>query len=143
MYVRARLSSLRESRWQDYAIRFALGGLATVLAGIIAASFGPLVGGLFLAFPAIMPATATLVAKNERERKEQAGLSGARRGEEVAALEAAGASLGSIGLMAFAAAVWLLIPANTGLALVLACAVWAVVSLLMWLIRRPLRHLLP
>lgn len=143
MHIQVKLSTLRESPWRDYVVRFLLGGAATVLAGIIAAIFGPVVGGLFLAFPAIMPATATLVAKHERERKERAGLSGARRGEEVAALEAAGASLGSVGLIAFAIVVWQIIPANTWLALVLAGAAWVVVSLLMWLIRRPLRHLMP
>ncbi len=100
-----------------------------------------MVGGLFLAFPAIMPATITLVEKHERERKEQAGLSGSRRGEEVASLEAAGAALGSIGLMAFAAVIWLTIPTMTWLAFLAACAAWIVVSLLMWFARRPLRRI--
>ena len=39
----------------------------------------PVVGGLFLAFPAIFPASATLIEKHGRERKEKAGLAGARR----------------------------------------------------------------
>jgi hypothetical protein len=34
----------------------------------------PVVGGLFLAFPAIFPASATLIEKHVRERKEKAGL---------------------------------------------------------------------
>lgn len=142
MYVRARLSALRESQWHEFAIRFALGGVATVLTGVIAAVWGPVVGGVFLAFPAIMPATVTLVAKNEREKKERAGLSGARRGREVAALEAMGAALGSVGLMAFAAVIWLLLPVSTWLGFLAACTAWTVVALFMWFIRRPLRRAL-
>jgi Flp pilus assembly protein TadB len=142
VHVHAGLYSLRESHWHDYAARFLLGGAATVLTGIIAAYFGPLVGGLFLAFPAILPATATLVERHARERKEAASLSGGRRGREVAALEAAGASLGSIGLMAFAVVIWLTIPKMTWLAFLLAGAAWIAVSLLMWFVRRPLRRLM-
>jgi hypothetical protein len=143
VHVHARLATLREGQWHEYAGRFLMGGVATVLTGIVAAVFGPIVGGLFLAFPAIMPATATLVAKHERERKEQAGLSGTRRGQEVAAIEASGAALGSIGLIAFAAVIWLTVPKFSWLSLLFACAAWIVVSLLMWVIRRPLRRLLP
>jgi hypothetical protein len=141
--VHTRLSTLREGQWREYAGRFLLGGMATVLTGIIAAIFGPVVGGLFLAFPAIMPATATLVAKHERERKEQSGLSGARRGNEVAAIEASGAALGSIGLITFAAVIWLTIPTLSWLSFLFACAAWIAVSLLMWFVRRPLRRLMP
>ena len=68
----------------------------TVVAGLIAARFGPVVGGLFLAFPAIFPASATLIEKHVRERKEKAGMPGARRGKEAAALDAAGAALGKL-----------------------------------------------
>ena len=78
-----------------------------MVAGLIAARFGPVVGGLFLAFPAIFPASATLIEKHVRRRKEKAGLSGVRRGREAAALDAAGAALGS--LAAFAIVIWLLI----------------------------------
>jgi hypothetical protein len=63
---------------------------------------------LFLAFPAIFCASATLIEKHERERKERAGVRGTRRGKEAAALDAAGAALGSFGLLAFGAAIWLL-----------------------------------
>ena len=98
MIVRLKLSALRETSGREYLIRFALGGAATVVAGLIAAGFGPAVGGLFLAFPAIFPASATLVEKHVRERKEKAGLAGSRRGKEAAALDAVGAALGSFGL---------------------------------------------
>jgi hypothetical protein len=63
MIVQLNLSALRETRWYEYAIRSMLGGAMTVIAGLIAARFGPVVGGLFLAFPAIFPASATLIEK--------------------------------------------------------------------------------
>ena len=111
MIVQFKPSALRQTRWYEY-----LGGAMTVIAGLIAARFGPVVGGLFLAFPAIFPASATLIEKHVRERKEKKGLLGARRGKEAAALDAAGAALdaagaalGSFGLAAFALVIWLMI----------------------------------
>jgi hypothetical protein len=38
-----------------YAIRFVIGGLITTATGLVARKFGPVVGGLFLAYPAIFP----------------------------------------------------------------------------------------
>jgi hypothetical protein len=136
MIVQLNLSALRETRWYEYLIRFALGGAMTVIAGLIAARFGPIVGGLFLAFPAIFPASATLIEKHVRERKERAGLAGARRGKEAAALDAAGATLGSFGLAAFALIIWLLIERSASLALLLATVTWLAVVILAWMLRR-------
>jgi Protein of unknown function (DUF3147) len=101
MIIRFKPSALRQTRWYEYLIRFVLGGTMTMAAGLIAARFGPVMGGLFLAFPAIFPASATLIEKHVRQRTEKVGLPSARRGQEAAALEAAGASLGSFGLAAF------------------------------------------
>ncbi len=136
MIVSFNVSALRETRWYEYLIRFALGGAMTVATGIIATRFGPVVGGLFLAFPAIFPASATLIEKHERERKEKAGLAGARRGKEAAALDAAGATLGSLGLAAFALIIWLMVEQAPYLALVLATSGWLVVAVLAWILRR-------
>ena len=110
----------------------------TVIAGLIAGRHGPIVGGLFLAFPAIFPASATLIEKHARERKEKAGLAGARRGKEAAALDAAGAVLGSIGLISFAVVIWVLIERSPSLALALAPTIWLVISVLAWVVRRRL-----
>ena len=82
MIVQFKPSALRQTRWYEYLVRFVLGGAMTVVAGLIAARFGPVSGGLFLAFPAIFPASATLIEKHVRERKEKAGLQGARSGKE-------------------------------------------------------------
>src|SRR6516165_9847128 len=120
MIVRFNLSALRQTHWNEYLVRFVLGGVMTVIAGLIAARFGPVVGGLFLAFPAIFPASATLVEKHVRERKEKKGLPGVRRGKEAAALDAAGAARGSFGLAAFGLVIWLIIGPSPAWALVLA-----------------------
>ena len=48
---------------------------------MIARKFGPLMGGLFLAFPAIFPAGATLIKKHEKEKKDRAGCRGRRDGK--------------------------------------------------------------
>ena len=93
-------------------------------------------GGLFLAFPAIFPASATLIEKHVRERKEKAGLPGARRGKEAATLNAAGAVLGSFGLAAFDLVIWLMIVQSPAWALVLAAASWLAVAVLGWQVRR-------
>ncbi len=53
-----------------------------------------------------------------------------------AALDAAGAVLGGLGLAAFAVVIWLLIERSLALALVLATAAWLVVSVLCWIARR-------
>src|SRR5579863_8664781 len=82
MVVRFRFSALKQSRWYEYALRFFLGGLATVVAGVVADSWGPAVGGLFLAVPAIFCASATLIEKHERRRKEKKGVTRQRARQE-------------------------------------------------------------
>jgi len=136
MIVQFNPSAVRQTHWYEYLVRFVLGGAMTVVAGLIAARFGPVVGGLFLAFPAIFPASATLIEKHVRQRKEKAGLSGARRGKEAAALDAAGATLGSFGLAAFGLIIWLLIERSPAAALVLAGVAWLAVAVLAWNVRR-------
>ena len=138
MIVQFKPSALRQTRWYEYLVRFVLGGAMTVVAGLIAAHFGPVIGGLFLAFPAIFPASATLIEKHVRERKEKADLSGARRGKEAAALDAAGAALGSFGLAAFGLVIWRVIMRSSVWALVLAAASWLAVAMLAWQLRRRL-----
>ena len=138
MIVQFKPSALRQTRCYEYLVRFVLGGAMTVIAGLIAVRFGPVVGGLFLAFPAIFPASATLIEKHVRERKEKKGLLGARRGKEAAALDAAGAALGSFGLAAFGLVIWLMIVPSPAWALVLAATFWLAVSMLAWQVRRRL-----
>ena len=138
--IKIKLSALRETQGHEYLIRFVLGGLATVLAGIVAKLGGPAPGGLFLALPAIFCATATLIEKHERRRKARAGLEGARRGREAAALDSAGTALGSVGLASFGASVWLLTPTLGWASLLPAFAAWCVVSVALWWARRHFRR---
>src|SRR5579872_5432874 len=99
-------SAFRRTKWYEYAVRFLVGGAITVIAGLLAKKFGPAFGGLFLAFPAIFPASATLVQKHEAEKKREAGIVGSCRGRQAAALDARGAAMGGIGLACFAFVVW-------------------------------------
>ena len=73
MKISLDLSALGKTKWYEYALRFAFGGAITVAAGLIANKWGPGVGGLFLAFPAIFPASATLVEKHEKKNSNTPG----------------------------------------------------------------------
>ena len=137
MVVKLDGSMVRETRWYEYALRFLLGGLITAAAGAIAERFGPVIGGLFLAFPAIFPASATLIEKREKEKKEAKGLNGLQRGREAAALEAWGSSFASVGLILFAALLWALLPQQSSfLVLVGATCAWGGASVGIWHLRR-------
>lgn len=132
MKVEVNLGALRRSKWYEYLVRFAFGGAVTVLAGVIANHYGPNIGGLFLAFPAIFPATATLLEKHEKQ-KEPSYL----RAREVAGIDAAGASMGSIGLIAFAIIIWQGLTRHS-LTAVLAVSIvaWLLVAVAAWWIRK-------
>ena len=111
--IRMDFSSLKETKPHQYALRFVFGGICTVLAGLIAKRYGPGLGGLFLAFPAIFPAGASLIESHEKKRKAQHGFDGTKRGRLAASIDALGASLGCLGLMAFAFTLWIGLPEHT------------------------------
>ena len=143
MKVRFNPSALKQQQWQEYALRFLFGGLITALNGLIGRKFGPAVGGLFLAFPAILPATLTLVEKHQKQRKQRAGFNGAKRARCAASLESRGAAMGSIGLLAFAVVAWRLLPEQEpALALAGATLAWLGVSMVLWRVRRWIVHAL-
>jgi hypothetical protein len=132
-------SSLKEGRWYEYLVRFALGGAATVFTGFVSSRCGASIGGLFLALPAIFCASATLIEKHEIRRKREAGLDGRRRGEEAAALDAAGATLGALGMLAFAIVFSFVVERSIPGAFIGASSAWLVVSVAAWCVRRKLR----
>lgn len=133
MKINFDFSALTKTKWHEYAIRFLFGGAITVIAGLLAKRFGPVFGGLFLAFPAIFPASATLVEKHEREKKQKAGIPHTLRGRQAAALDARGAAIGSIGLACFALLVWKFLPlCNASFLLFTAFAAWLAVSIFIW-----------
>ncbi|MBB4259920.1 hypothetical protein [Bradyrhizobium sp. CIR3A] len=111
--IRFSPSSLKEGRWYEYLIRFALGGAATVFTGLVSGRYGAVIGGVFLALPAIFCASATLIEKHEIRRKREAGLAGKRRGQMAAAVDAAGAALGALGMLSFAVGFSMLILRST------------------------------
>jgi uncharacterized membrane protein (GlpM family) len=142
MTIKIDLSGLKQTKWHEYALRFVAGGIITVITGLIARKWGPVIGGLFLAFPAIFPASATMIEKHERQRKQKHGLKGEERGTDAAATDALGAAMGSVGLMAFAGICWWLIPSHPApWALGGATVAWLLVSFSVWTIRQRRRRL--
>jgi uncharacterized membrane protein (GlpM family) len=98
------------------AVRFAFGAAVSAIARIISLAAGHRAGGVFLAFPAILLASLTLVAKEE--------------GLRMARDDARGAALGAIGMIAFAALCWGSADhVNRWLVLGLATAAWLLVAL--------------
>jgi uncharacterized membrane protein (GlpM family) len=79
---------IREATPKDAAVRFAFGAGTSAVAGLVTLA-SPVVGGVFLAFPAILLASLTLIADEE--------------GQTAARDDARGAAAGAVGLAAFAA----------------------------------------
>ena len=129
-------SALKQTKPHEYAVRFLFGGLCTVLAGLIAKRFGPSVGGLFLAFPAIFPAGTSLIENHEKQRKAQIHSDGTNRGRVAASLDSAGASLGCIGLLGFAFVLWKGLDTHSAAVTVSAAGItWLLLSYALWRIR--------
>jgi uncharacterized protein DUF3147 len=142
MGIQVNLASLKRTQWHEYLTRFLLGGAVTVATGLIAKYFGPVVGGLFLAFPAIFPSAATLIEKHERDKKRHAGIPHTIRGRLAAALDARGAAMGTVALAAFGLVIWRLLPLhNAAVILTAALAVWFVLAIFIWHLRK-WRHIL-
>lgn len=140
MQVHVSLSSLSNSRWYEYLIRFGLGGAITVLTGMIGSVWGASIGGLFLALPAMFCASATLIERHEIRRKKDAGIRGVRRGREAAALDAAGAALGSIAMICFAATFLAMSSFGAVAAFAGASIVWIFMALGAWHLRWALKR---
>jgi len=114
---------------KKYLTRFVFGAGIAATAAVVGALFGPKVGGVLLAFPAILPASLTLI-----ERKE---------GRHEAKVDATGALLGSLALIGFAGvAAFALARLSPWIALALACAAWAVIAggLYVLMVRLPRRR---
>jgi hypothetical protein len=114
--VRLRAGELKQAPTRDWLIRFGFGAGVSALAGVVSAAAGPRVGGVFLAFPAILLASLTLVAKED----------GARQARN----DARGATLGTLGLIGFAAVVAFTLPEwPLWAALSAASAAWTLIAL--------------
>lgn len=112
-------SGIRKTKPSSYVTRFVFGGAVTATAGLLGHYFGPAVSGLALAFPALLPASLTLVEQQE--------------GRARAADDAAGAVCGAVGLAAFAVVVWQGAPRmHVAATFALATLAWLAVAVLCW-----------
>jgi uncharacterized membrane protein len=106
---------LKGKKPRDYLVRFAFGASISLVAALVSLKY-QLFGGMFLAFPAILPASLTLVQRDS--------------GREEASIDAAGAIIGAIGLLAFALVAAFGIPALGAITALVASAVaWLVVAM--------------
>lgn len=115
----ASLTKLKQVRAWEYAVRFVFGGAVTAMAGWIGARYGAAVGGMFLAFPAILPASLTLVQQHSGRRE--------------AIDDARGGRVGTLALASFALIVTVSVARwPLALSLVLALATWTAVAIAAW-----------
>jgi hypothetical protein len=103
------------------AIRFLAGGLTSVVAGLVTLAFGARVGGVFLAFPAILAASLTLIKQQNDSAEAREDARGAVLG---GGAMAAFAAIGAIGFGHL----------SGGLVLLLATAGWALVAVAGYLV---------
>ncbi|MGI8564192.1 MAG: DUF3147 family protein [Candidatus Dormibacter sp.] len=89
-------SKLKQQTWQQLLLRFAFGAGIAIVASLAGDLVGQRFGGLFLAFPAILPAALTMVERQEGEGKAE--------------VDAMGASLGGLAMIGFAVVVKTLMP---------------------------------
>ena len=137
MIVQVKLESLKGIQPHEYAVRFLFGGIVCVLAGLIAKHFGATIGGLFLAFPAIFPASACMVESHEKKHKQRAGFDGTRRARTVAGVDAEGTALGCVGLAAFAFTCALGLGHHPSwVVFCLGMVVWFVTGFTLWYLRK-------
>jgi hypothetical protein len=123
--VRFDRDALRSVQPRDLAVRFAFGFGVSVAAGIVTLAFGSRLGGLFLAFPAILPASLTLIEKKDGRRQAEGN--------------ALGAIIGAVALVAFALIAYVLFTRVPGVVVeAVALAVWLGVSIPLYLFIRRL-----
>jgi len=110
----------------DLAQRFVFGATVSLMAGIVGLLAGARAGGLFLAFPAILPAALTMIEKNEGRRQ--------------AVQDVRGAFFGAVGLVVFALVCDLVIlRLPVGVTVLLALVCWTVAALGLYLAAELLR----
>jgi hypothetical protein len=103
------------------AIRFLAGAATSVVAGLVTLAFGARTGGVFLAFPAILAASLTLIEKQDDSAEARE--------------DARGAVLGGVAMAAFAAVGAIAFGhLSGGLVLLLATAAWGVVAIAGYLV---------
>jgi uncharacterized membrane protein (GlpM family) len=110
---------VRKTRPRDLLVRFAAGALTSIVAGGATLAFGPRIGGILLAFPAILAASLTLIEEQEDSAEARE--------------DSRGAIVGGCALGAFALAGWLAFGHLAGsVALLLATAAWVLCALVIY-----------
>lgn len=79
---------VKTQHFSAYALRFAFGCGIALVSGLVGMWFGPKIGGVLLGFPAILPASLTLIQKKD--------------GKEQASVDSIGAMLGAMAMIVFA-----------------------------------------
>ena len=95
-------------RWPHLGIRFAFGAAIALAAGLVGMRWGPRVGGVFLAFPAVLPAALTLLEREEGASKTD--------------VDALGAILGALAMIVYAVLV------AAGVSVLVAGVAWLVMA---------------
>jgi len=110
------VQQVRQVKFRAMAVRFIAGALTSVAAGLVTLGFGSRVGGILLAFPAILAASLTLIEQEEDSAEARE--------------DARGAVMGGLALAAFAAiAAVTLGHLNPAVALALATVGWFAVAI--------------
>jgi hypothetical protein len=121
------LGKLRKVKPHELTIRFAFGAAISIVAGVVSLVAGPTAGGMFLAFPAILPATITLIEKKENTAQ--------------ASLDVQGAVVGALALVVFALVTKAgLERTGSAVSLLAAGAAWTVASVLVYLVVEKVRR---
>lgn len=108
-------SGLHDVRPRHLVIRFAFGATVSAVAAVLALVVDPRFAGIFLAFPAILPATLTLIEEEESTQE--------------AKHDDVGAILGASSLVVFGAITWWLVPeVGAAPALAVASVGWLVAA---------------
>lgn len=116
---RVQPGEVRKHSLKDYLVRFAFGAAISLAAGLVGLKFGAVAGGVFLGFPAILPASLTLIAKRE--------------GKTQAAIDSEGAILGAVALVAFATFVFVLVELlGVAATLALSLALWLLIAIALY-----------
>ena len=118
--VGVHLGALRDLPASDLLVRFGFGAAISAVAGVVSVLAGSEPGGILLAFPAILPATLTLIEKEESERQAED-------------LDV-GSILGAAALASFAIVVWHYMDEGSALVvLALATATWLLMAVVLYL----------
>ncbi len=126
-WPQVRPSDVTKHGFRDYAVRFAFGAAIALVAGLLGMWFGPKFGGVFLGFPAILPASLTLIQKKD--------------GKEQAAIDSEGAVFGAIAFVVFAVVVALVVTHWGVVAtVVVGLVIWTVVAVALYAIARAVLH---